>query len=169
MLYETQLTKNKVIISNKDYDRLYSLIEKNPGDIADLLEAELNRARIVSDDKLPADVIAMGSTAVFKRRDSSDITRVNRRGQSSTPPVHSPGTRPLLLAGRQSLVQIGDNVIDRFNTHTDANHFRLDAGGHLLFFSELTMGGGGRMTAKLTHSTLSWALRCLATARALSQ
>jgi regulator of nucleoside diphosphate kinase len=69
-------TKNKVIISNKDYDRLYSLIEKNPGDIADLLEAELNRARIVSDDKLPADVIAMGSTAVFKRRDSSDITRV---------------------------------------------------------------------------------------------
>jgi regulator of nucleoside diphosphate kinase len=70
-------TKNKVIIRNKDYDKLYSLTEKNPGDIADLLETELNRARVVSDDKLPTDVIAMGSTAVFKRRDSDEITRVN--------------------------------------------------------------------------------------------
>jgi regulator of nucleoside diphosphate kinase len=69
-------TKNKVIIRNKDYDKLYSLTEKNPGDIADLLETELNRARVVSDDKLPTDVIAMGSTAVFKRRDSDEITRV---------------------------------------------------------------------------------------------
>jgi|SRR5690606_32810418 len=60
--------KPAITITRSDRERLWRLAEshaaKNP-DVADVLMAELERARIVEDGRLPADVVCMGSTVRF--------------------------------------------------------------------------------------------------------
>lgn len=55
----------KLIISQKDFQKISSLLTSATAKIAELLEEELDRALIVPADKLPNDVVSMGSTAKF--------------------------------------------------------------------------------------------------------
>ncbi|MFN7138065.1 MAG: GreA/GreB family elongation factor, partial [Limisphaerales bacterium] len=60
--------KKKIIVTETDLNRLRPLLDSNqktPGcnlDSLNRLREELNRARVVRDSELPADVIAMNST-----------------------------------------------------------------------------------------------------------
>lgn len=54
-----------LIISKKDSERLLALIEAAKGASLDLLEEEIHRAKIVPDEELPGDVVAMNSTVRF--------------------------------------------------------------------------------------------------------
>jgi regulator of nucleoside diphosphate kinase len=73
--------KPKIVIAQTEHARLVSFAEnmadQNP-DAADELLSELDRARIVNDDKVPHDVVRMGSTVRFKtdNGDSRTVTLV---------------------------------------------------------------------------------------------
>jgi len=60
--------KPAVIMTRSDRERLWRLAEsyatRNP-DVADVLMAEIERARLVDDARIPADVVRMGSTLRF--------------------------------------------------------------------------------------------------------
>lgn len=66
----------KLVIKHSDYERLQDLIDSNDSPAAESLEAEILGAKIVVDAKLPDDVVAMGSTVTFKRKDSDQTTVV---------------------------------------------------------------------------------------------
>lgn len=59
-----------VLISQRDHDRLQSVIAKTDPDTVGLLFDELDSATIVPDDELPEDVVAMGSLVTFEDTDS---------------------------------------------------------------------------------------------------
>ena len=67
----------QIIISNADYDRLSDLanasLQRLPEVAQELLD-ELDRAKIVSDEAVPADVVRMGSTVTFKSDDGQTRT-----------------------------------------------------------------------------------------------
>jgi regulator of nucleoside diphosphate kinase len=67
----------QIIISNADYDRLSDLanasLQRLPEVAQELLD-ELDRAQIVSDEAVPADVVRMGSTVTFKSDDGQTRT-----------------------------------------------------------------------------------------------
>lgn len=67
----------QIIISNADYERLNDLanasLQRLP-DVAQELLDELDRAQIVDEDKVPADVVRMGSTVTFKSDDGQTRT-----------------------------------------------------------------------------------------------
>ncbi len=66
----------KIIIKNSDFAKLQNLIEKSDSEAAEVLEAEILSAKLVEDSKLPIDVVAMGSTVTFKRKEGGEITVV---------------------------------------------------------------------------------------------
>ena len=66
-----------IIVSNADYERLTDLatasLERLP-EVAEELLAEMDRAKVVGDDSVPADVVRMGSTVTFKSDDGRQLT-----------------------------------------------------------------------------------------------
>ncbi|WIM11131.1 nucleoside diphosphate kinase regulator [Enhydrobacter sp.] len=67
----------QIIISNADYERLSDLanasLQRLPEVAQELLD-ELDRAQIVSEEAVPADVVRMGSTVTFKSDDGQTRT-----------------------------------------------------------------------------------------------
>lgn len=72
------LYKPRILVSDADHERLSDLatgaLARFP-EIADALQAEMNRAEVVSASALPADVVRMGSTVEF-RSDGGQHRRV---------------------------------------------------------------------------------------------
>lgn len=64
----------KLVIKNSDFEKLQNLMKKNDTAALELLEAEITNAQVVMDKKLPIDVVAMGSTVRFKRKDNGEET-----------------------------------------------------------------------------------------------
>jgi regulator of nucleoside diphosphate kinase len=66
-----------IIVSNADYERLTDLatasLERLP-EVAEELLAEMERAKVVGDDSVPADVVRMGSTVTFRSDDGRQLT-----------------------------------------------------------------------------------------------
>ena len=66
-----------IIVSNADYERLTDLatasLERLP-EVAEELLAEMDRAKVVGDDSVPADVVRMGSTVTFESDDGRQLT-----------------------------------------------------------------------------------------------
>lgn len=59
-----------LIISRPDFERISALAVTAKRELADLLEEELARARIVAEEERPADVVAMNSTVAFEDMDT---------------------------------------------------------------------------------------------------
>lgn len=59
-----------LIISRPDFERISALAVLAKRELADLLEEELARARIVAEEERPADVVAMNSTVGFEDMDT---------------------------------------------------------------------------------------------------
>lgn len=66
-----------IVVSSADYERLTDLatasLERLP-DVAQELLDEMERAKIVDEGKVPADVVRMGSTVTFKADDGQTRT-----------------------------------------------------------------------------------------------
>lgn len=66
-----------IVVSSADYERLTDLatasLERLP-DVAQELLDEMERAKVVADDKVPADVVRMGSTVTFTSDDGQTRT-----------------------------------------------------------------------------------------------
>jgi len=66
-----------IIVSNADYERLTDLatasLERLP-EVAEELLSEMDRARVVGDDSVPANVVRMGSTVTFRSDDGRELT-----------------------------------------------------------------------------------------------
>ena len=66
-----------IIVSNADYERLTDLatasIERQP-EVAEELLSEMDRAKIVHDGSVSADVVRMGSTVTFRSDDGRELT-----------------------------------------------------------------------------------------------
>jgi len=66
-----------IVVSDSDCDRLTDLatasLERLP-DVAEELLSEMERARVVSEDEVPADVVRMGSTVTFRSDDGHERT-----------------------------------------------------------------------------------------------
>lgn len=70
---ETKASRPEITVSTADLDRLEGLLgELRAGapEIADGLRAELDRARIVEPEEMPADVVTMNSTVRFADEES---------------------------------------------------------------------------------------------------
>lgn len=70
---ETKARRPEITVSTADLDRLEGLLgELRAGapEIADGLRAELDRARIVEPEEMPADVVTMNSTVRFADEES---------------------------------------------------------------------------------------------------
>ena len=67
----------QIIVSNADYERLTDLatasLERLP-EVANELLSEMDRAKVVKDGSVPADVVRMGSTVTFKSDDGHTRT-----------------------------------------------------------------------------------------------
>jgi len=66
-----------IVVSNADYERLTDLatasLERLPEVATELLD-EMDRAKIVSDENVPANVVRMGSTVTFRSDDGRELT-----------------------------------------------------------------------------------------------
>ncbi len=64
-----------IVVSDADCDRLTDLatasLERLP-DVAEELLSEMERAKVVSEDEVPADVVRMGSTVTFRSDAGTD-------------------------------------------------------------------------------------------------
>ena len=73
------MTRRQNIITTEDYQRLEALLTSkvarfvSGSDRVDELQAELNRARVVPQDSVPADVVTMNSTVTLRDLDTSEI------------------------------------------------------------------------------------------------
>lgn len=75
------LTRNRsvpnIVVGNADYERLTDLatasLERLP-EVAEELLAEMDRAKVVGDDSVPANVVRMGSTVTFKSDGGRQLT-----------------------------------------------------------------------------------------------
>jgi regulator of nucleoside diphosphate kinase len=73
------MTRRQIIITTEDYQRLEALLTSkvarfvSGSDRVDELQAELNRARVVPQDSVPADVVTMNSTVTLRDLDTSEI------------------------------------------------------------------------------------------------
>ncbi len=70
-------TVPQIIVSNADYERLTDLanasLQRLP-DVAQELLSEMDRAKVVDDGNVPADVVRMGSTVTFEQNDGQART-----------------------------------------------------------------------------------------------
>lgn len=64
-------SQDSLILTQDDFQKLSSLVSTTQSEIAELLEEELGRASIVSNDKLPQDVVSMNSTISFQDLDTN--------------------------------------------------------------------------------------------------
>jgi regulator of nucleoside diphosphate kinase len=67
--------KSPIIIGEEDHGRLSLLADRfaeRSADLAAVLEFELDRARVVPDKRVPATVIRMGSTAVWRTQSGEE-------------------------------------------------------------------------------------------------
>lgn len=62
--------ENNIFLTQTDFDKLSSLIRNSDSEMAELLEAELNRASIVSEEQLPKDIVSMNSKVSYVDLDS---------------------------------------------------------------------------------------------------
>jgi len=62
-----------ITISERDAWRLRKLVQTNDPEAVERLKTELDRAQIVPDQELPADVIAMNSTVELEDLDDGEI------------------------------------------------------------------------------------------------
>ncbi len=66
-----------IVVGNADYERLTDLatasLERLPEVATELLD-EMDRAKIVSDGSVPANVVRMGSTVTFRSDDGRELT-----------------------------------------------------------------------------------------------
>jgi len=96
--------KPAIIVTQSDHQRLTRLAEahadRNP-DVAEELLAELDRARVVQDGKIGADVVRMGSTLRF----TSDL------GEDRTVTLVFPGEADIAAGKVSILTPIGAAVI----------------------------------------------------------
>lgn len=60
----------KIIVTKTDFQKLTSLIQDADSEAADLLDEELGRAAVVSDDEIPGDVVSMNSKVRFQDLDT---------------------------------------------------------------------------------------------------
>jgi regulator of nucleoside diphosphate kinase len=73
------MTGRQIIISAEDYQQLKALTESNVArwvngsHCLDELRAELDRARIVPEDEVPSDVVAMNSTVSLRDLGTSEV------------------------------------------------------------------------------------------------
>ncbi len=65
-----------LIVTKTDFEKLSSLIRSMSSDVAELLDEELSRASVVSDNELPKDVVSMNSTVRFQDLDTGGETVV---------------------------------------------------------------------------------------------
>jgi regulator of nucleoside diphosphate kinase len=64
-------TNEDIIITTTDLERLRPLLDLHDSPAAELLDAELHRARIVAPDHAPADVVMMNSEVVYEDCETS--------------------------------------------------------------------------------------------------
>lgn len=76
MVTRTRSVPN-IVVSKADYERLTDLanasLERLP-EVAEELLSEMDRAKVVAAEKLPDDVVRMGSTVTFKSDDGTTRT-----------------------------------------------------------------------------------------------
>lgn len=74
----TETTKPPIVVSNVDFRRLSAIamgaLDRFP-DVAEELQAEMDRAEVVAENAVPANVVRMGSTVEF-RSESGQARRV---------------------------------------------------------------------------------------------
>lgn len=59
-------SKPDIVVSSTDYNRLGAMLDNLPrSEVADLLASELERARILDTEQMPADVVMMHTTVKF--------------------------------------------------------------------------------------------------------
>jgi regulator of nucleoside diphosphate kinase len=68
--------KSHLLLSNRDFQRLNALVDEVRTGVSVMLEEELARATVTSDESLPADAVAMYSQVQFKDLDSGQLTEV---------------------------------------------------------------------------------------------
>jgi regulator of nucleoside diphosphate kinase len=64
-------TNEDIIITTTDLERLRPLLDLHDSPAAELLDAELHRARIVAPDRAPPDVVMMNSEVVYEDCETS--------------------------------------------------------------------------------------------------
>lgn len=67
---------NNLVLNQADFQKLSSLIESLNSDRFELLEDELSRAAVVSDEKVPNDIVSMNSTVSFQDLETGKETIV---------------------------------------------------------------------------------------------
>lgn len=65
-----------IVIRESDYNRLTTMIERNPSPQADALDAEIARADVVPDSQFAGDAVAMHSQVTFEDLDNGERTTV---------------------------------------------------------------------------------------------
>lgn len=55
------MTTDVILLTEKDYHRIKSLLDRLDSDEVENLELEIDRAKIISDDMVPADLVTMNS------------------------------------------------------------------------------------------------------------
>ncbi|PIS11155.1 MAG: nucleoside diphosphate kinase regulator [Bdellovibrio sp. CG10_big_fil_rev_8_21_14_0_10_47_8] len=65
-----------LIITRSNYERIVAILQAAQLEIAELLENELGRATIVSDENLPNNVVSMNSTVKFQDLESGKESTV---------------------------------------------------------------------------------------------
>jgi len=126
--------KPPVVVCKSDYGRLWTLaisLHVREGDVADQLMTELDRARIVPDDQIGAEVIAMGTTVRFTMNTGEDRTvtlvypneaDIDRNRISVLTPV---GAALIGLASGQSIDwHTLDGTVRRLTVETVIGHAR---------------------------------------------
>lgn len=69
--------QEQIILGQDDFQNITSLIKNALPDIAEPLEAELDRATIVANEDIPSDAVSMNSKVVFKDLDTDkDATAI---------------------------------------------------------------------------------------------
>ena len=70
------MSVEQIILSETDYGKICSLLQIARSEHSEFLEQELDRAAIVPDSELPADVVAMNSSVRYRDLESGDETSV---------------------------------------------------------------------------------------------
>ncbi len=68
--------ESKLILSNEDFQKLSALLFNSNFESAEFLEEELDRAEVVPQEELPADVVSMNSTVRFIDQTNSKESEV---------------------------------------------------------------------------------------------